>query len=192
MRPLHIGSEIGRRIGHYEKCDKQPCKARIGRRRPCFIGSLHARQREVGATIGAPEPANGFIVVRIGRPSPDSSNYTGDVDREGAIRRSLDSRDQIRWLPCPDPSQERCGQRRSTDAAMTEQTACGIRSSFRGSDPATLRASTGPPCATPVITSQTLPKETGLPEWQTAIEALMLVIEQSSPTMFARIGVCAR
>jgi hypothetical protein len=29
-----------------------------------------------------------------------------------------------------------------------------------------------------------------LPEWQTSIEALMLVIEHS-PTMFARIGVCA-
>jgi hypothetical protein len=27
-----------------------------------------------------------------------------------------------------------------------------------------------------------------LPEWQTAIEALVLVIEQSGPTMFARIG----
>jgi hypothetical protein len=33
-----------------------------------------------------------------------------------------------------------------------------------------------------------LPKEAALPEWQAAIEALMLVVEQRGPTMFARIG----
>jgi hypothetical protein len=32
-------------------------------------------------------------------------------------------------------------------------------------------------------------KESALPEWQAAIEALMLVAESSGPTMFARIGV---
>jgi hypothetical protein len=32
-------------------------------------------------------------------------------------------------------------------------------------------------------------KEAALPEWQAAIEALMLVVEQAGPTMFARIGV---
>jgi hypothetical protein len=32
-------------------------------------------------------------------------------------------------------------------------------------------------------------KEAGLPEWQAAIEALMLVVGQNGPTMFARIGV---
>ena len=32
-------------------------------------------------------------------------------------------------------------------------------------------------------------KEAELPEWQAAIEALMLVVEHSGPTMFARIGV---
>jgi hypothetical protein len=32
-------------------------------------------------------------------------------------------------------------------------------------------------------------KESALPEWQVAIEALMLVVEQRGPTMFARIGV---
>jgi hypothetical protein len=32
-------------------------------------------------------------------------------------------------------------------------------------------------------------KEAALPEWQAAIEALMLVVEQNGPTMFARIGV---
>ncbi|XSC43290.1 hypothetical protein ACF1BQ_035490 [Bradyrhizobium sp. RDT10] len=32
-------------------------------------------------------------------------------------------------------------------------------------------------------------KETALPEWQAAIEALILVGEQNGPTMFARIGV---
>jgi hypothetical protein len=32
-------------------------------------------------------------------------------------------------------------------------------------------------------------KEAALPEWQAAIEALMLVVEQRGPTMFARIGV---
>ena len=32
-------------------------------------------------------------------------------------------------------------------------------------------------------------KEAALPEWQAAIEALMLVFEQYGPTMFARIGV---
>ena len=32
-------------------------------------------------------------------------------------------------------------------------------------------------------------KESALPEWQAAIEALMLVVEQNGPTMFARIGV---
>jgi hypothetical protein len=31
-------------------------------------------------------------------------------------------------------------------------------------------------------------KEAGLPEWQAAIEALMLVAELGAPTMFARIG----
>jgi hypothetical protein len=31
--------------------------------------------------------------------------------------------------------------------------------------------------------------EAALPEWQAAIEALMLVVEQNRPTMFARIGV---
>jgi hypothetical protein len=35
-----------------------------------------------------------------------------------------------------------------------------------------------------------LPKrESGLPEWQAAIEALMLVVRQDGPTMFARIGL---
>jgi hypothetical protein len=32
-------------------------------------------------------------------------------------------------------------------------------------------------------------KESGLPEWLTAIQALMLVVEQNGPSMFARIGV---
>src|SRR6059036_1350929 len=32
-------------------------------------------------------------------------------------------------------------------------------------------------------------KEAALPEWQAAIEALMLVVELGGPTMFARIGV---
>jgi hypothetical protein len=32
-------------------------------------------------------------------------------------------------------------------------------------------------------------KEADLPEWQAAIEALMLVVELGGPTMFARIGV---
>lgn len=32
-------------------------------------------------------------------------------------------------------------------------------------------------------------KESDLPEWQAAIEALMLVVERNGPTMFARIGV---
>jgi hypothetical protein len=32
-------------------------------------------------------------------------------------------------------------------------------------------------------------KEAALPEWQAAIEALMLVVELNGPTMFARIGV---
>jgi hypothetical protein len=32
-------------------------------------------------------------------------------------------------------------------------------------------------------------KESDLPEWQAAIEALMLVVRQDGPTMFARIGV---
>jgi hypothetical protein len=32
-------------------------------------------------------------------------------------------------------------------------------------------------------------KEAALPEWQAAIEALMLVVELRGPTMFARIGV---
>jgi hypothetical protein len=31
--------------------------------------------------------------------------------------------------------------------------------------------------------------EAELPEWQVAIEALMLVVELNGPTMFARIGV---
>ena len=35
----------------------------------------------------------------------------------------------------------------------------------------------------------TCPKKGALPEWQAAIEALMLVVEQRGPTMFARIGV---
>jgi hypothetical protein len=35
-----------------------------------------------------------------------------------------------------------------------------------------------------------LPKrEHGAPEWQAAIEALMLVVDRGGPTMFARIGV---
>jgi hypothetical protein len=35
-----------------------------------------------------------------------------------------------------------------------------------------------------------LPKnESDLPEWQAAIEALMLVADHGGPTMFARIGV---
>jgi hypothetical protein len=38
--------------------------------------------------------------------------------------------------------------------------------------------------------SDKVPKtEAALPEWQAAIEALMLVVEQNGPTMFARIGV---
>jgi hypothetical protein len=32
-------------------------------------------------------------------------------------------------------------------------------------------------------------KEAALPEWQAAIEALMLVADLGGPTMFARIGV---
>jgi hypothetical protein len=32
-------------------------------------------------------------------------------------------------------------------------------------------------------------KETELPEWRAAIEALMLVVELGGPTMFAEIGV---
>jgi hypothetical protein len=32
-------------------------------------------------------------------------------------------------------------------------------------------------------------KESALPEWQAAIEALMLVVDLGGPTMFARIGV---
>jgi hypothetical protein len=32
-------------------------------------------------------------------------------------------------------------------------------------------------------------KESALPEWQAAIEALMLVVEHGGPTMFARVGV---
>jgi hypothetical protein len=32
-------------------------------------------------------------------------------------------------------------------------------------------------------------KEAALPEWQVAIEALMLVADRGGPTMFARIGV---
>jgi hypothetical protein len=35
-------------------------------------------------------------------------------------------------------------------------------------------------------------KEAALPEWQAAIEALMLVVERNGPTMFARIGVLQR
>jgi len=35
-----------------------------------------------------------------------------------------------------------------------------------------------------------LPKaEQQTPEWQTAMQALLLVVEQNGPTMFARIGV---
>ena len=32
-------------------------------------------------------------------------------------------------------------------------------------------------------------KESALPEWQAAAEALLLVVELGGPTMFARIGV---
>jgi hypothetical protein len=32
-------------------------------------------------------------------------------------------------------------------------------------------------------------KEAALPEWRAAIEALMLVVEHSGPTMLARVGV---
>jgi hypothetical protein len=32
-------------------------------------------------------------------------------------------------------------------------------------------------------------KEAALPEWQAAIEALMLVVERNGPTMLARIGL---
>jgi hypothetical protein len=32
-------------------------------------------------------------------------------------------------------------------------------------------------------------KESAVPEWQAAIEALILVVEHGGPTMFARIGV---
>ena len=35
-------------------------------------------------------------------------------------------------------------------------------------------------------------KEAALPEWQAAIEVLMLVVEQRGPTMFARIGASCR
>jgi hypothetical protein len=35
-------------------------------------------------------------------------------------------------------------------------------------------------------------KESDLPEWQAAIEALMLVADRGGPTMFARIGVPRR
>jgi hypothetical protein len=42
--------------------------------------------------------------------------------------------------------------------------------------------------AAPYVTD--LPKkEAALPEWQAAIEALMLVADRGGPTMFARIGV---
>jgi hypothetical protein len=34
-----------------------------------------------------------------------------------------------------------------------------------------------------------VPAETPVPEWQDAIQALMLVADLSGPTMFARIGV---
>ena len=35
-----------------------------------------------------------------------------------------------------------------------------------------------------------MPKaEQPAPEWQTAMQALLLVVEQNGPTMFARIGV---
>ena len=38
-----------------------------------------------------------------------------------------------------------------------------------------------------------LPKEeSGLLEWQAAIEALMSVVERGGPTMFARIASCAQ
>jgi hypothetical protein len=33
------------------------------------------------------------------------------------------------------------------------------------------------------------PEESSLPEWQAAIEALMLVADLAGPTMFARIGI---
>jgi hypothetical protein len=37
---------------------------------------------------------------------------------------------------------------------------------------------------------QKLPKaEQDLPEWQTAVEALLLVVEGNGPTMMARIGI---
>jgi hypothetical protein len=32
-------------------------------------------------------------------------------------------------------------------------------------------------------------REAALPDWQAAIEALMLVVEHGGPTMFARVGV---
>jgi hypothetical protein len=37
-----------------------------------------------------------------------------------------------------------------------------------------------------------LPQDAELPEWQAAIEALMLVVELGGLTMFARIGVMRR
>jgi hypothetical protein len=46
------------------------------------------------------------------------------------------------------------------------------------------------PYATPRPTSSGCPKnEAALPEWQAAIEALMLVVERDGPAMFARVGV---
>src|ERR1700739_5169969 len=57
-----------------------------------------------------------------------------------------------------------------------------IRSSFPRAKLCTLRD------AATYVTG--LPKkETALPEWQAAIEALMLVADRGGPTMFARIGV---
>jgi hypothetical protein len=42
-------------------------------------------------------------------------------------------------------------------------------------------------CTTPATTSPI--KEAALPEWQAAIEALMLVVRSDGPTMLARISV---
>jgi hypothetical protein len=45
-------------------------------------------------------------------------------------------------------------------------------------------------CGTPATTSPACRKrESGLPEWQVAINVLILVVELGGPTMLARIGV---
>ncbi len=104
MRPLHVGSEIGRRIGHHENTTNSLQGSHWNARQPCFIASLHARQRDVRQAIGASQPASGFIVVWVRRPSPSMATVSRPIS--GTLR-----------------------PRSSTGAAMTGQTACGILSS---------------------------------------------------------------